>query len=92
MKITKIECIPVSMRFAKPMKMGGGTADCADSVVVKIHTDEGITGICETGDTSPWYMGESQDSIMHNINNVYGPADTSRRRPFQHRDNRGPDG
>ncbi len=73
MKITRIECIPVSMRFAKPMKMGGGTADCADAVVVKIHTDEGITGICETGDTSPWYMGESQDSIMHNINKVYGP-------------------
>ncbi len=73
MKITRIECIPVSIRFAKPMKMGGGTADCADAVVVKIHTDEGITGISETGDTSPWYMGESQDSIMHNINNVFGP-------------------
>lgn len=73
MKITKIECIPVSMRFAKPMKMGGGTAECADAVVVKIHTDEGITGIAETGDTSPWYMGESQDSIMHNINKVFGP-------------------
>jgi len=73
MKITRIECIPVSIRFAKPMKMGGGTADCADAVVVKIHTDEGITGVSETGDTSPWYMGESQDSIMHNINKVYGP-------------------
>lgn len=73
MKITKIECIPVSIRFAKPMKMGGGTADCADAVVVKIHTDEGITGVSETGDTSPWYMGESQDSIMHNINKVFGP-------------------
>jgi len=73
MKITKIECIPVSLKFAKPMKMGGGTAVCADAVVVKIHTDEGITGICETGDTSPWYMGESQDSIMYNINNVFGP-------------------
>ncbi|MCK4274318.1 MAG: mandelate racemase/muconate lactonizing enzyme family protein [Dehalococcoidales bacterium] len=73
MKITRIECIPVSIRFAKPMKMGGGTADCADAVVVKIHTDEGITGVSETGDTSPWYMGESQDSIMHNINKVFGP-------------------
>ena len=73
MKITKIECIPVSIPFAKPMKMGGGTASVSDAVVVKIHTDEGITGICETGDTSPWYMGESQDSIMHNINNVFGP-------------------
>jgi len=73
MKITKIECIPVSIPFAKPMKMGGGTAAGADAVVLKIHTDEGITGICETGDTSPWYMGESQDSIMYNINNVFGP-------------------
>jgi L-alanine-DL-glutamate epimerase-like enolase superfamily enzyme len=73
MKITRIECIPVSLHFAKPMKMGGGVAECADAVVVKIHTDEGITGICETGDTSPWYMGESQDSIMHNINKVFGP-------------------
>jgi len=83
MKITKIECIPVSMRFAKPMKMGGGVADCADAVVVKIHTDEGITGICETGDTSPWYMGESQDSIMHNINKVYGPQVLLGEDPFK---------
>jgi L-alanine-DL-glutamate epimerase-like enolase superfamily enzyme len=73
MKITKIECIPVSLKFAKPIKMGGGVATRADTVVVKLYTDEGITGISETGDTSPWYMGESQDSIMHNINNVYGP-------------------
>jgi L-alanine-DL-glutamate epimerase-like enolase superfamily enzyme len=73
MKITKIECIPVSISFAKPMKMGGGVAGCADAVVVKIHTDEGITGVSETGDTSPWYMGESQDSIMHNINKLFGP-------------------
>ncbi len=73
MKITKIECIPVSLKFAKPIKMGGGVATRADAVVVKLHTNEGITGISETGDTSPWYMGESQDSIMHNINHVYGP-------------------
>jgi len=73
MKITKIECIPVSIPFAKPMKMGLGTASVSDAVIIKIHTDEGITGICETGDTSPWYMGESQDSIMYNINKVFAP-------------------
>jgi len=82
MKITKIECIPVSMPFAKPMKMGGGTAVASDAVVVKIHTDEGITGICETGDTSPWYMGESQDSIMYNINKVFGPQILLGENPF----------
>jgi L-alanine-DL-glutamate epimerase-like enolase superfamily enzyme len=73
MKITRIECIPVSIPFAKPMKMGGGTAAVSDAVVVKVHTDEGVTGVCETGDTSLWYMGESQDSIMYNITRVFGP-------------------
>ena len=73
MKITKIECIPVSMPFAKPIVMSGGAAKCADAVVLKIHTDEGITGVAETGDTSLWYMGESQDSIMSNLVNVFVP-------------------
>jgi L-alanine-DL-glutamate epimerase-like enolase superfamily enzyme len=73
MKINKIECIPVSLKFAKPVVMSGGSEAVSNVVLVKIHTDEGITGISETGGTSPWYMGESQDSIMHNINNVYGP-------------------
>ena len=83
MKITKIECIPVSLKFAKPMIMAIGPIPAADEVVVKIHTDEGITGICETGDTSVWYMGESPDSIMHLINNVYGPQILLGEDPFR---------
>ncbi len=73
MKITSIECIPVSLPFAKPVVMSGGVEACSDVVVVKMHTDDGIVGIAESGGTSPWYQGESQDSIMHNINNVFGP-------------------
>ena len=73
MKITKVECIPVSMPFAKPIVMSGGPAKCADAVVLKIHTDEGITGVAETGDTSLWYMGESQDSILYNITRIFAP-------------------
>jgi L-alanine-DL-glutamate epimerase-like enolase superfamily enzyme len=72
MKITKIECIPVSLKFAKPVVMSGGAEAASHVILVKLYTDEGITGISETGGTSPWYMGESQDSIMHNINNVFG--------------------
>jgi L-alanine-DL-glutamate epimerase-like enolase superfamily enzyme len=73
MKITKVECIPVSIPFAKPIVMSGGPATVADGVVVRIHTDEGVTGIAETGDTSLWYMGETQDSIMYNLTKVFAP-------------------
>jgi len=73
MKITKVECIPVSIPFVKPIVMSGTVAKCADAVVLKIHTDEGVTGVAETGDTSLWYMGESQDSIMSNLVNVFAP-------------------
>jgi len=74
MKITRIECLPISLRFAKPIVMSGGAEACSDVVLVKMYTDEGFVGIAETGGTSPWYQGESQDSIMHNINRVFGPG------------------
>jgi L-alanine-DL-glutamate epimerase-like enolase superfamily enzyme len=73
MKITKIEIIPVSLPFAKPMIMSGGPVNWAHSVLLKLHTDEGFTGIAETGDTSMWYMGESQESILHNLTSIYAP-------------------
>lgn len=73
MKITKIECIPTSSPIAKPQVLSGFVISRINSVVVKIHTDDGITGIAETGDCSEWYMGESQDSVMSLINNIFGP-------------------
>jgi L-alanine-DL-glutamate epimerase-like enolase superfamily enzyme len=83
MKITKIECIPVSMTFTKPMVMSCGPILYGDMVILKIHTDAGITGISESGDTSVWYMGDSVDSIMHLINNVYGPQILLGEDPFK---------
>jgi L-alanine-DL-glutamate epimerase-like enolase superfamily enzyme len=59
MKITKVECIPVSIPLAKPMVMSSGPVTQADGVVLKIHTDEGITDIGDTVDTSLWYIGET---------------------------------
>jgi L-alanine-DL-glutamate epimerase-like enolase superfamily enzyme len=73
MKINKIECIPVSLPFAKPIIMSGAAVNWSHAVVLKLHTDEGVTGIAESGDTSMWYMGESQESILHNISAIYGP-------------------
>jgi L-alanine-DL-glutamate epimerase-like enolase superfamily enzyme len=73
MRITKMECIPLSLPFAKPMIMSGGEVKWSHAVLLKLHTDEGITGIAESGDTSVWYMGESQDSIFFNVTSIFAP-------------------
>lgn len=74
LRISQIECIPVTSNFKKPFPMGGGVEKGSAGVVVKMHTDEGIVGIADTGGTSAWYRGETQDSIMGMINNVFGPS------------------
>jgi len=73
MKITKIECIPVQFKYKMPHHMGAGTIPASEPVIVKIHTDEGITGIAEAGHTSLGYIGEGQDSLMAIINEWFAP-------------------
>lgn len=82
MKITKIECIPVLFPFKKPFVMSGAVIEGTSSIIIKMHTDEGITGIAESGDASEWYLGESQDSIMHLVNKVFGPRILLGENPF----------
>jgi L-alanine-DL-glutamate epimerase-like enolase superfamily enzyme len=74
LRIVKIECIPVTSNFKKPFPMGGGVEKGSAGVIIKVHTDEGIVGIADTGGTSTWYRGETQDSIMSLINNIFGPS------------------
>ncbi|MCG3189838.1 MAG: N-succinyl-L-Arg/Lys racemase [Burkholderiaceae bacterium] len=73
MKITRIELMPTSFPLRKPFVMSGARITSIDSVVIKMHTDEGIVGVAETGDTSPWYIGDSQDSVIEVIRKVIGP-------------------
>lgn len=49
MKITKIECFVLLV----PDYRADACSSAQDDLVVKIHTDEGLTGIGET-DTNPW--------------------------------------
>lgn len=73
MKIAKIECFPVLLKIKKPMIFGGHVIPGSDSVVVKIHTDDGLVGIAESGTASLGYSGESQESVMGAINGLFGP-------------------
>ena len=66
MKITQIECIPLSV--PTPMR-GKGTA--GRLLLVKIHTDEGIIGIGDAG-------GVNQDAVVAYDQNL-GKASHRRR-------------
>lgn len=72
-KITAVEVIPVSTPMKKPMIMPNTYIDRIDSIVVKIHTDAGIVGIADSGDTSSWYRGELQDTMTCMIMDVIAP-------------------
>ena len=74
MRIKKIECRPVTAKFSKPFPMGGGVEQGSAGIILKVHTDEGVVGVADSGGTSAWYRGESQDSMMSIINNVFGPS------------------
>jgi L-alanine-DL-glutamate epimerase-like enolase superfamily enzyme len=73
LKITKVECIPVSVKYKRPFVMAGGAAYASVGVLLKLHTDEGIVGIGDSGCASEWYSGETQESLMALITNLYAP-------------------
>lgn len=73
MKIVKVEAIPVSTPMKKPMIMPNTRIEQIDSVVLKLTTDDGTVGFSDSGDTSSWYMGEMQGTIMSMICDVIAP-------------------
>lgn len=82
MKITKVECIPVTLPYKKPMKIGKNTVPSSESVVVKLYTDEGIIGIGESGHGGIGYTGDNQDSMISVIRNNFAPAALIGENPF----------
>ncbi|MBN9429661.1 MAG: mandelate racemase [Burkholderiales bacterium] len=73
MKITRVECLPISTPMRKPMVMPNTRITQIDSLLVKIHTDAGIVGVADSGDTSSWYRGEMQETMATMIADVIAP-------------------
>jgi L-alanine-DL-glutamate epimerase-like enolase superfamily enzyme len=47
-KITEIETIPLRLLFAQPFKISqGADRESLETLIVRVHTDEGIVGIGE---------------------------------------------
>lgn len=63
MKITNITAIPMGVPVSNPINLAYGALSIGAHIVVKIETDEGITGYGETSPTRGWYP-ETQESTI----------------------------
>jgi muconate cycloisomerase len=74
MKITKIKVSGVNIPTAKTYQVAVmGSITSTQSVIVEVHTDEGLVGIGES-DPSLAFAGESQQTVMTMLKHHLGPA------------------
>ncbi|MGI5143156.1 mandelate racemase/muconate lactonizing enzyme family protein [Streptomyces sp. CA-106110] len=72
MKIVRVEAIPFSIPYLKPLKFASGEVHAAEHVLVRVHTDDGIVGVAEAP-PRPFTYGETQQGIVAVIENVFAP-------------------
>ncbi|MCW5574606.1 MAG: hypothetical protein KIT13_00805 [Burkholderiales bacterium] len=73
MKITKVETFQVSVPSKGDYRMARGTHDSLRSLVVRIHTDEGIVGCGEAHQGVAGYSSETTGTMDAVVSGVYGP-------------------
>jgi L-alanine-DL-glutamate epimerase-like enolase superfamily enzyme len=75
MRIASIECIPVRVpiRPEVAIRAKGGSHSVSPFLLVKVHTDEGLTGLGEVSCTPRW-SGEDQVTAAHFIRTILGPV------------------
>ena len=79
MKITEIETIPLRLPFAQPFKISqGADREWLETLIVRVHTDEGIVGI---GETQAWRRQGSAElmwNLVRTIKDHFEPLITGR--------------
>jgi L-alanine-DL-glutamate epimerase-like enolase superfamily enzyme len=73
MRVTAVETIPFRIPFTEKKIWARGALDAAEHVLVRIRTDDGLTGIAEAP-PRPTIYGESLRSIVAAIEDWFGPA------------------
>ncbi|HEX4788738.1 MAG TPA: enolase C-terminal domain-like protein [Actinospica sp.] len=73
MKITEIETVPFAIPYTKPLRFASGEVHTAEHVLVRVHTDAGVTGVAEAP-PRPFTYGETQESITAVIGKVFAPG------------------
>src|SRR6266404_1248822 len=80
MKITTIETIPIRLPTRRVHQWASLTTPIGVYVIIKLHTDEGLTGLGEAPVLKDWggdhgkYFGETPETTAHIINGILAPA------------------
>jgi L-alanine-DL-glutamate epimerase-like enolase superfamily enzyme len=87
MKIIGVEMFPVSMSFKRKIKTAfrGVERDegvSEDNVIIRIYTDEGVSGLGEAGTWGIYYCGESHETVMSVIEYYLFPKVLKGENPF----------
>ena len=87
MKIIGIEMVPVNIAFRRKVKTafrgtGRDEGVSEENVVIRIYTDDGISGLGEAGTWGVYYCGESQETVMDVIGYYLFPQVLEGENPF----------
>lgn len=73
MRIRAVTAVPFVLPYLKPFHMANGVISAAAHVLIRVETDEGLTGVAEAVSRSMIY-GESQASIVEAVRSWFAPA------------------
>jgi L-alanine-DL-glutamate epimerase-like enolase superfamily enzyme len=72
-QIKKIEIIPLEVPYLAPISISVGTISKAKNLLIKVHTDAGVTGLGEVSPFIPAYSGETQEIAVKVLERWIGP-------------------
>lgn len=73
MKITSVDTYMVTIPYKNKYRMAPGETSHKKQIIILVHTDEGITGIGESGVTLVERGGETQEAIYITIKKYFTP-------------------
>jgi L-Ala-D/L-Glu epimerase / N-acetyl-D-glutamate racemase len=73
MKISRVEAIPYSIPYRKPLRFASGEVHAAEHVLVRVHTDDGVVGVADAP-PRPFTYGETQGSVISVVEGIFAPA------------------
>lgn len=73
MKITRVEAIPFTIPYVKPLRFASGEVSRAEHVLIQLHTDDGLVGVAEAP-PRPFTYGETPASIRAVVEDIFEPV------------------